>query len=310
MAMSAAWRRSGLLMIVGIALGFSAFWVGSFASSQSTKTQFYFDFLGIVGEPPTREFRPLGVSVLTVGLVWLLLLAGSSIAILLRRPGRVAKILAFVSRHSAAISGVVALSLGVAFILVSLVFLTHRAPPPPVAPVRPDFVARLEAPSRLYAGKSAPVVLSVDRIEYSGPVRSRDWSKGHALDIHADVMKLQAELLAAGVLVDGERKQIRLLTSPPAVFEWNCHFKDSGEYTLTLVLSGIDKKGEVFPIGTSHQDVVVPRIDHLTDRHLMIIAGIVGFVSFISTILGVLKLIRELRTKKSAASKKVKPAHA
>lgn len=93
---------------------------------------------------------------------------------------------------------------------------------------------------------------------------------------------LEMEILAAGVEVSGEKKQRVKLDLDTLHFDWNCHFKNSGNHSLDFVLRFIADPHKVF-LGRIEHTVTVVRLDHLTQRQvrvlgylLVIVTGAVG----------------------------------
>jgi hypothetical protein len=89
---------------------------------------------------------------------------------------------------------------------------------------------------------------------------------------------LEIELLAAGLVIDGEKKQRQFLTSQTLSYHWNCYFPNSGSHTLSLVLR-LASQSDTIELGAVQHSVKVFRLDHLTKRQVWLLASLAGIVS-------------------------------
>jgi hypothetical protein len=106
--------------------------------------------------------------------------------------------------------------------------------------------------------------------------------------------KLEIEILAAGIVVSGDQKQVASLSNPPLHFQWNCYFKESGDFVITLVYTLIHSDGSREYLKAPQYPVRVNRIDHMTERQVWIVAVLLGIPALLSVILGLVKVAQEI----------------
>jgi hypothetical protein len=166
---------------------------------------------------------------------------------------------------------------------------------------RREFAGQLSIPKKAYQNTSAPIIVTLAEDWVANGSRFRGVQReGHpdsgrfrmSYDDGAPFRSIQVELVAAGVDVGGDLKQVQPIARSAMTFRWNCHFKDSGEYLFTIAFSGITNSGEVLPFGSLDQAVNVAKIDHLSENQVWILGCVVGSVSLLSTVLGILEKTR------------------
>ena len=101
--------------------------------------------------------------------------------------------------------------------------------------------------------------------------------------VNSDDYFFEVELLAAGLTVDGEKKQQQLLTDQSQVYHWNCHFSKSGNYTLSFIFRVLGPFGNK-EVNSLHHNVKVVKIDHLTVVQMRLVVCIASAVAFLLSI--------------------------
>ena len=100
----------------------------------------------------------------------------------------------------------------------------------------------------------------------------------------------EAELLAAGITIDGAKKQrIQLSSLESDEFVWNCHFKTSGKFEIVIRFRAITDSGTAIDVGRLVRLVQVHQIDHLTQRQVQILTRCAAIVT------GILATMEALR---------------
>jgi hypothetical protein len=89
---------------------------------------------------------------------------------------------------------------------------------------------------------------------------------------------LEIELLAAGLTVDGEKRQRQSLALQTLSYRWNGYFPNSGNHTLALMLRVVCPSGAI-ELGAIEHTIKVAKLDHLTKRQIWILASLAGIVS-------------------------------
>jgi hypothetical protein len=89
---------------------------------------------------------------------------------------------------------------------------------------------------------------------------------------------LEIELLAAGLTVDGEKRQRQNLNGPVLSYRWNCYFPNSGNHMITLVIR-LASESDTIQLGAIEHTIKVAKLDHLTKRQLWIVASLAGILS-------------------------------
>lgn len=100
---------------------------------------------------------------------------------------------------------------------------------------------------------------------------------------------LELEILAAGFVVEGDKKQKQALSKDTLRYQWNCFFENSGRHTFAIAFRVINDS-DILEIGCIEQSVRVVKIDHLTQRQVWTWATIAGIIS------GGLAILEVLRT--------------
>jgi len=135
-------------------------------------------------------------------------------------------------------------------------------------------------PKKVHAGESHNILAEFDRSE--GWDDEPSTNEGVAMD-HK---RLEVDLKAAGVVIDGEKKWELSETSPIRTCLWNCHFKHSGLQTLNLVLRAIQPSGGKHVIFRHRFDI---KVNSAFSASIQPVIAII--ISMISTIVIVMKAI-------------------
>ena len=100
---------------------------------------------------------------------------------------------------------------------------------------------------------------------------------------------LEIQLLAAGLIVDGDKIQRQSLTLPTLSYYWNCYSPNSGDHVINLIIRVVSQPYTI-ELGTIQHSIKVAQLDHLTQRQVQwtgIITGGLG-ISVLLQQLGVL----------------------
>ena len=100
---------------------------------------------------------------------------------------------------------------------------------------------------------------------------------------------LEIQLLAAGLIVDGDKIQRQSLTLPTLSYNWNCYSPNSGDHVINLIIRVVSQPYTI-ELGTIQHSIKVAQLDHLTQRQVQwtgIITGGLG-ISVLLQQLGVL----------------------
>lgn len=89
---------------------------------------------------------------------------------------------------------------------------------------------------------------------------------------------LEFEIVAAGFVVEGEKKQRQPLALNHLRYQWNCYFPNSGNHSFIIIIRAINSDRPV-KIGRIEHLVRVVKLDHLTQRQVWTIATLAGIVS-------------------------------
>ncbi len=175
-------------------------------------------------------------------------------------------------------------------------------------PAAPDtvYVGKVNIPTRIYEGDSLDISIHLKAIhkyvytsKIDQPVNIEEIKNGKQMSVVLEGIRhiddnffLEIELLAAGLKIDGEKKQQQPIRWPheDLKYYWNCYFENSGTHTINLILKLI-RPSNTNILGTAKHTVKVVRVDHLTKRQLMILMSL---SVTISTLLAFAKILKEL----------------
>lgn len=135
-------------------------------------------------------------------------------------------------------------------------------------------------PRKVHVGESYNILAELDRSED----RDNEPSTNDGVSIGGK--RLEVDLKAAGVTIDGEKKWELSETSPIRTCLWNCHFKHAGLQTLNLVLREIQPSGGKHVIFRHRFDIKVNSAFSASIQPAIAI-----IISIISTIVIVMKAI-------------------
>jgi hypothetical protein len=151
-----------------------------------------------------------------------------------------------------------------------------------------------QVPVKVYQNDSKPITILLRPAAISGTsVEPTLASGGDSLfefhttrDLRRDEF-LEVELLASGAVVDGESKQREMLDFRPLSFRWSCYFPNSGRHHVGFTFRLINESGTSV-VGDVIREVLVVRIDHLTQRQVLLLAASGGIVSAAYTVFQIL----------------------
>lgn len=150
------------------------------------------------------------------------------------------------------------------------------------------YVGEAVLPRKVYAGDSHSISINLNPAFWipptgTEPLRIQDTRSGKSIVVQ--ILRdssleqfLEIELLAAGLTVDGEKKQRQPLTSQPLPYCWNCYFPNSGDHRLSLIIRLVSSSGTI-ELGVIPHNIKVVKLDHLTQRQVWLMASLAGIVS-------------------------------
>ena len=115
-----------------------------------------------------------------------------------------------------------------------------------------------------------------------------------------DFDRLQIVLSGAGVEPD-RATQVQPLTAGVLSFRWYCRFKETGVYTATATVSGIQPDGKTLEFGHFDHQLHVVRVDDMDDGRVWQAGLFFGAITFI---LGTWKAVKDLWGRKKAPQHK------
>lgn len=160
-------------------------------------------------------------------------------------------------------------------------------------PMPVDYTGKITIPKKVFVGDSQDIYLVLEQMvkpyhvwDETLIVEDTDGGKWVHLRVPIQPGKansLEVELQAAGVTVDGERKQEQqLLASRKLEYHWNCHFTNSGNLTLSFRLTARGPSIE-HAFGVINHVIKVTKFDHMTQRQVSISAFFLGIPAFVAT---------------------------
>ena len=156
-------------------------------------------------------------------------------------------------------------------------------------------------PKKVYVGNSHSITLNLKPTfstlysEESFRIQDSESGKFIVLQIQRDSNLetfLEIQLLAAGLVVDGDKMQRQGLTLSPLAYNWNCYFPNSGDHVLSLIIR-VGSQSNAIELGTIQHSVKVAQLDHLTQRQVQMAGIITGGLAIAISLqqLGVLQKI-------------------
>ena len=145
-------------------------------------------------------------------------------------------------------------------------------------PMPVDYAGGITAPKRVFVGDSRSISFILEQMvrpyhEGNETLIVEDMPDGKRVRLRVPLQPgkantLVVELQAAGVTVDGERRQEQqLLELRKVQYHWTCHFPNSGNLTLSFRLIALGPAIEN-DVGIIPHSVKVDKLDHLTQRQL------------------------------------------
>ena len=142
-----------------------------------------------------------------------------------------------------------------------------------------------------------PIIPRFSTLRSEEPLRIQDSKSGKSiiLQIQRDSSLeqfLEIQLLAAGLIVDGEKIQRQSLTLPTLSYCWNCYSPNSGDHEISLIIRVVSQPVTI-ELGAIQHSIKVAQLDHLTQRQVQwagIITGWIGIAVLLQQ-LGVLQKI-------------------
>jgi hypothetical protein len=146
----------------------------------------------------------------------------------------------------------------------------------------------MKLPSRVYEGDSQNISIELrPRFHYPSTdseylrVRNVGASTTVNLSFNRDITQqqyLEAELLSAGLTIEGDKKQRQSLNSRELLYRWNAFFPNSGNHSVAFVFRLIGSPDTV-ELGTIQHDIKVVKLGGLTQRQVWMLATAAGIIS-------------------------------
>ncbi len=170
-------------------------------------------------------------------------------------------------------------------------------------PIPTDYTGKATLPKKAYQGDSQTISLVLEQkydpsLESDASLTIEDTPEGKRFHLPVPlqaghVQYLEAELLAAGITIDGERKQQQLLASEKLCFQWSCFFINSGKQALSIKLTAKSPTSELH-LGTIEQIVTIHKFDHMTQRTVSIISSVGSGIGFLAVVVSIVTGIAKL----------------
>lgn len=163
-----------------------------------------------------------------------------------------------------------------------------------------EYTGEAILPKKVYVNDSHNISINfkpsetIPTLHSEMPLRIQDIKSGKSiiLQIQRDSTLeqfLEIQLLAAGLIIDGDKIQRQSLTLPTLSYNWNCYSPNSGDHVINLIIRVVSQPN-IIELGTIQHSIKVAQLDHLTQRQVQwtgIITGGLG-VSVLLKQLGVL----------------------
>jgi hypothetical protein len=157
-----------------------------------------------------------------------------------------------------------------------------------------EFSGEVSFPKRVYIGDSRDISLELSGKLHEGPIMGLELlggEQGIRLTVrNTDEQALEVELLAAALVIAGDVKQRRSLTSDKLMYRWNCYFPNSGRHIVTLAMR-VHENSTVTELGAVPGSIAVVKIGSFTERQVWLLACISGTAS---AILATIKILQEI----------------
>lgn len=104
---------------------------------------------------------------------------------------------------------------------------------------------------------------------------------------------LETELLLGGVDISGTNPQRHVIGETELTYRWNCNFPmDTSDKKATLVFRHVTEENST-EIGTVSIDIKVKRLDHLSHRTVLWLAGVAALITVIGVTVSTAKTIHD-----------------
>jgi hypothetical protein len=163
-----------------------------------------------------------------------------------------------------------------------------------------EFSGVVRFPKRVYIGDSRDISLELfgklhlGRL-HEGPIVGLELPGGELGSIRLTVhntgaeQAIEVELLAAALVIAGDVRQRRPLTSNKLIYRWNCYFPNSGRHMVTLAIR-LHENSTVTELGAVPGSITVVKIGSFTERQVWLLACVSGAAS---AILATIKILQE-----------------
>ena len=163
-----------------------------------------------------------------------------------------------------------------------------RYPYAPLPPMKVEYAGEATLPKKVYEGDSQNIsvdlrpafwILAIPEEAFS--IQNMKSGKSIKLQLLQDStfeQFLEVELLAAGLTVDGDKRQRCRLTLEKLSYRWNCYFPNSGHHAITLAFRLVCSS-DVIELGVIQHTIKVVKLDNLTRRQVWLMASLAGVVS-------------------------------
>lgn len=164
-----------------------------------------------------------------------------------------------------------------------------------------EYTGEATLPKKVYVGDSHCISINLKptfSILYcEEPLRIHDSKSGKVIVLQIQRNSsleqfLEIQLLAAGLVIDGDKMQRQSLTLPALSYYWNCYFPNSGDHKISLIIRVVSQSNSI-ELGTIQHNIKVAQLDHLTHRQAQL-AGIVTGVLAVAVSLQQLDVLQKI----------------
>jgi hypothetical protein len=271
-----------LLRCGGVALILGGLWLYLAGRNSSASYEFCSgrELLETCDVPFLARFSNILEILLNPWIFFIIIMVGSAVTFY----GPVSRILErfwqHPSRYKNAVTAIVGMVLGSGLLfvvlLVAVMFNSAAHLPESV-----HVYGSLSVPASVAQNTTSPVEVKLDVRESAIP--NADSLEGlgskhpHFL-VPTKFSRIEVELLGAGMEVDRERKQVHEIVDSTLAYNWNCYFRELGEFTLTLRMRATNLSGEAIVLTERSFPVSVRNVFGLPVSNANLLTGLASVI--------------------------------